>query len=107
MAINDGGRNNETSNHNGKRNGGGRLRKVANFSGDFPEGRDPCRSCNGYTVRKTKHNHAATAGINRKTARLTANGGRLDGLPKIKKYRGINDEKIRSKKDKNNGLYVV
>ena len=65
MAINDGGRNKEKYNHHGKRNGGGRLRKIANFSGDFPEGRDPCGSCDGDEIRKTKHNHAATNRKNR------------------------------------------
>lgn len=42
------------------------MRKIANFSGDFPEGRDPCRSCNGDEIRKIKHNHAATNRKNRK-----------------------------------------
>ena len=42
------------------------MRKVENFSGDFSEGGDPCGSCNGDEIRKTKHNHTATNRKNRK-----------------------------------------
>ena len=42
------------------------MRKVANFTGDFSEGRDPCGSGDGDEIRKIKHNHAQTAGRNRK-----------------------------------------
>lgn len=42
------------------------MRKIANFSGDFPEGRDPCGSVDGDEIRKAKHNNAATNRRNRK-----------------------------------------
>lgn len=58
--------NNDEKHNHGKRNGGGNLRKVANFTGDFPEGGDPCGSGDGDEIRKTKHYNAATNRRNRK-----------------------------------------
>lgn len=60
------GKKNDKNHYNGKRNGGGRLRKVESFSGDFSEGRNAGRSGDGDEIRKTKHNHAATNRKNRK-----------------------------------------
>ena len=59
--------------------------KLKILTAIFPKGGDPCGSGDGDEIRKTKNNHTATAGRNRKTARLTANGGRRKKPPKNKK----------------------